>query len=222
MEYIERPDLKDGPNYLALGVDTATVWDYHANLMPLVRDMELTKGVPVTSRYESRTGSPTKPPRRSIPCLCRASSTLGVGHNERVAPVLGRGIAGRRKYKGHWPSYEERKPLIDCDAHQNFGNLSALLQWVDPAHRDYLRHVGFGGFELPNYSIWSQPHGTVGNDSVPPDGEPPGSDYKTVRERLLDPLDVEYAVLTGEDILTISSLLNPQAAAAYVACRFCH
>jgi predicted TIM-barrel fold metal-dependent hydrolase len=104
--------------------------------------------------------------------------------------------------------------LIDCDAHQNFGNLGALLQWVDPAHRDYLRHVDFGGFKLPNYSTWSQSHGTVGNDSVPPDGEPPGFDYKTVRERLLDPFDVEYAVLTGEDILTISSLLNPQAAAA--------
>ena len=72
----ELPDFKDGPNYLALEVDTATVWYYHANLMPLLRDMELTKGVPVTRRYESRTGSPTKPPIQSIPCLCRASSTL--------------------------------------------------------------------------------------------------------------------------------------------------
>jgi predicted TIM-barrel fold metal-dependent hydrolase len=35
-----------------------------------------------------------------------------------------------------------------------------------------------------------------------------------VREQLLDSLDVEYAVLTGEDILTISSLPNPQLAAA--------
>ncbi len=103
--------------------------------------------------------------------------------------------------------------MIDCDVHQNFDRLSDLLPWVDPAHRDYLRHVGFGGSELPDYSTWARPHGFVSDDSVPSGGVP-GSDYETMRKQLLDPLDVEYAILTGEDILTVSPLPTPQMAAA--------
>ncbi len=104
--------------------------------------------------------------------------------------------------------------MIDCDVHQNFDSLSELLPWIDPAHRDYIRHSGFGGFELPNYLTWTHPHGTTRRDAVPPDGGVPGSDYETVRRQLLDPLDIEYAILTGEDILSVSSLPNPQVAAA--------
>jgi predicted TIM-barrel fold metal-dependent hydrolase len=104
--------------------------------------------------------------------------------------------------------------MIDCDVHQNFNRLRDLLPWIDPAFRDYLRHAGFGGFELPNYSTWIHPRGTARDDSVPPDGGSPGSDYETMRKQLLDPLDVEYAVLTGEDILTVSSLPNSQVAVA--------
>jgi len=104
--------------------------------------------------------------------------------------------------------------VIDCDVHQNFNRVSDLLPWVDPAHRDYFLHAGFGGFDLPNYLTWIQPHGFTRRDSVPPDGGMPGSDYETMRRQLLDPLGVEYAILTGEDILTVSSLPNPQLAAA--------
>jgi uncharacterized protein len=107
--------------------------------------------------------------------------------------------------------------VIDCDVHQNFNRVSDLLPWVDPAHRDYFLHAGFGGFELPNYLTWMHPHGTTRRDAVPSDGGVPGSDYETMRKQLLDPLDVEYAVLTGEDILSISSLPNPQLAAALAA-----
>jgi predicted TIM-barrel fold metal-dependent hydrolase len=104
--------------------------------------------------------------------------------------------------------------MIDCDVHQNFDRLSDLLPWIDPAYRDFVLHAGFGGFELPNYLTWMHPHGTTRRDAVPPDGGVPGSDYDTMREQLLDPLDVEYAILTGEDILSVSSLPNPQVAAA--------
>lgn len=104
--------------------------------------------------------------------------------------------------------------MIDCDVHQNLGRLSELLPWLDPAYRDYLRHAGFSGFELPNYLTWIQPHGFTRRDSVPPEGGLPGSDYATMREQLLDPLGVEYAILTGEDVLSVSCLPNPQVAAA--------
>jgi uncharacterized protein len=81
--------------------------------------------------------------------------------------------------------------VIDCDVHQNFNHVSDLLPWVDPAHRDYFLHAGFGGFELPNYLTWMHPNGTTSRDSVPPNGGVPGSDYETMRKQLLDPLDVE-------------------------------
>jgi predicted TIM-barrel fold metal-dependent hydrolase len=42
----------------------------------------------------------------------------------------------------------------------------------------------------------------------------PGSDYDTLREQLLDAHDVEYAILTGEEILSVSCLPHPQLAAA--------
>ena len=41
--------------YLAPGAEIATVWDSHANLVPLLRDMGLQKGITVTSRYASLT-----------------------------------------------------------------------------------------------------------------------------------------------------------------------
>ena len=104
--------------------------------------------------------------------------------------------------------------MIDCDVHQNLDHVRDLLPWIDPAYRDYFLHAGFDGFELPNYFTWVQPHGFNRDDSVPPDGGMPGSDYETMRKQLLDPLDVEYAILTGEDILTVSCLPNPQLAAA--------
>ncbi|HLL39467.1 MAG TPA: hypothetical protein VK357_07330 [Rubrobacteraceae bacterium] len=52
----ELPHFRDGLNYLAPRAEIATVWDSHANLVPLLRDMGLHDGITVTSRYESLTG----------------------------------------------------------------------------------------------------------------------------------------------------------------------
>jgi len=52
----ELPHFKEGLNFLAPSAEITTVWDYHANLVPLLREMGLQKGITVTSRYESLTG----------------------------------------------------------------------------------------------------------------------------------------------------------------------
>lgn len=52
----ELPHFKDGLNFLAAGAEITSVWDYHANLVPLLREMELQEGITVTSRYEDLTG----------------------------------------------------------------------------------------------------------------------------------------------------------------------
>ncbi|CAA9460620.1 MAG: hypothetical protein AVDCRST_MAG14-2371 [uncultured Rubrobacteraceae bacterium] len=54
----ELPHFRDGLNFLAAGAEITSVWDYHANLVPLLREMELQEGITVTSRYDDLTGEP--------------------------------------------------------------------------------------------------------------------------------------------------------------------
>jgi predicted TIM-barrel fold metal-dependent hydrolase len=103
--------------------------------------------------------------------------------------------------------------VIDCDTHQNFNSTRDLLPWVDPAFRDYLDQGGYRGYELPNYP-WVHPQGFMMGDAVPPGGGVPGSDYETLREQLLDRHDIEYAILTGEEILNVSCMPHAPFAAA--------
>ncbi len=65
----ELPHFRDGLNYLAPGAEIAIVWDNHANLVPLLREMGLQEGIRVTSRYESLTGEPYGTPWTINPLL---------------------------------------------------------------------------------------------------------------------------------------------------------
>jgi predicted TIM-barrel fold metal-dependent hydrolase len=103
--------------------------------------------------------------------------------------------------------------VIDCDVHQNFNSLQDLLPWIDPPFRPYLERGGYTGYQLPNYP-WVHVGGFMMGDSVPENGGVPGSDYDTLRRQLLDAHEVEYAILTGEDILNVSCMPHPQLAAA--------
>jgi predicted TIM-barrel fold metal-dependent hydrolase len=103
--------------------------------------------------------------------------------------------------------------MIDCDVHQNFSRLDELLPWIDPPFRRYIERGGYTGYQLPNYP-WVHPSGFMMNDAVPPTGGVPGSDYPTLREQLLDRYEVEFAILTGEDILNVSAMAHTQLATA--------
>ncbi len=102
--------------------------------------------------------------------------------------------------------------MIDCDVHQNFNRLQELVPWLDPQYRDFVLHGGFDGLDLPNYP-WVHPAGFTMNEAALASGGVPGSDYETLREQLLDAQDVEYVILTGEEILSVSCLPHPQLAA---------
>ena len=52
----ELPHFTEGLSFLAPGAEISTIWDRHANLVPLLREMELHEGITVTSRYASLTG----------------------------------------------------------------------------------------------------------------------------------------------------------------------
>lgn len=88
-----------------------------------------------------------------------------------------------------------------------------LLPWIDTPFRPYLERGGYDGYHLPNYP-WVHPGGFMIGDSFPAVGGVPGSDYDTLRRQLLDAHDVEYAILTGEDIPNVSCMAHPQLAAA--------
>ncbi len=96
--------------------------------------------------------------------------------------------------------------MIDCDIHPGLRDVKDLVPWLDPAFRDYVLHGGYGGYALPT-SPWAAAAGGM------PPGDP-AADYERMRDRLLDPLDIEYAILTADDILSISAIPNGPLAAA--------
>ncbi|MGH3042241.1 MAG: amidohydrolase family protein [Gaiellaceae bacterium] len=102
--------------------------------------------------------------------------------------------------------------MIDCDVHQNFASIAELFPYLSEVHRQHVKRGGYTGAQFPEYP-WSHPEGFLRRDAAPPSGGPAGSDYETLRRQLLDAYEIDYAILTGEDILTASAMSNPQLAA---------
>ena len=107
--------------------------------------------------------------------------------------------------------------MIDCDVHNSWSSSSVLLPYLDPAFRDFLERgeLPGGRDSFPHaHRPWLHPEGFTRTDAVPADGGMPGSDYELLREQLLDRYDVEYAILTGDEAIEVSTLAHPQLASA--------
>ena len=107
--------------------------------------------------------------------------------------------------------------MIDCDVHNSWSSSSALLPYLDPAFRDFLERgeLPGGRDSFPHaHRPWLHPEGFTRTDAVPADGAMPGSDYDLLREQLLDRYDVEYAILTGDEAIEVSTLAHPHLASA--------
>jgi predicted TIM-barrel fold metal-dependent hydrolase len=108
-------------------------------------------------------------------------------------------------------------PIIDCDVHNGWTSSRDLLPYLDPYFRDFLERgeLPGGRDSFPHaHRPWLHPEGFLRTDAVPSDGGTPGSDYGLVREQLLDRYGIEYAVLTGEEAIEVSTLANPYLATA--------
>ena len=107
--------------------------------------------------------------------------------------------------------------MIDCDVHNDWVNADVLLPYMDDTFRDYLERgerVG-GPSSFPHgHRPWLHPEGYRRADLEPAAGQTAGSDYDMMKRELLDKFDLEYAILTGEEIIDISTLANPYYAAA--------
>jgi uncharacterized protein len=110
--------------------------------------------------------------------------------------------------------------VIDCDVHNNWTSAEVLLPYLAPAFRDYLQRGELPGDRgsFPHaHRPWLHPEDFKRTDATPPGGGAAGSDYAYLREQLLDRYALDYAVLTGEEAIEVSTLANPFYAQALAA-----
>jgi uncharacterized protein len=88
--------------------------------------------------------------------------------------------------------------VVDCDVHNAVPAQEVLRPYLADRWRRHLDEVGtrtylpyLDGYVYPKVS----PGGGARTDAWPPSGGLPGSDLEFMREQLLDPLDIEYAIL---------------------------
>ncbi|MBI3762014.1 MAG: amidohydrolase, partial [Chloroflexi bacterium] len=101
--------------------------------------------------------------------------------------------------------------------HNDWATAEVLLPYLDPYFRDYLARGELPGLRgsFPHaHRPWLHPEGYKRADVAPANGIAAGADYDLMRELLLDRYDFEYAILTGEEIVEVSTLANPYYASA--------
>ena len=107
--------------------------------------------------------------------------------------------------------------MFDCDVHNTWGTVEELRPYIAPAFREW-----FDRGEVPGtrpafpaaHRAWLHPEDFKRADAVPPGGGNAGSDYELMCEQLLDRHQVDYAVLTGDEPIEVSTLANPYYAQA--------
>jgi predicted TIM-barrel fold metal-dependent hydrolase len=107
--------------------------------------------------------------------------------------------------------------MIDCDVHNTWASAEELLPFMERTFRDYLTRgeLPGGRDSFPHaHRPWLHPEGFMRYDAVPPGGGRPGSDYALLCAQLLDRYAIDYAILTGDEAIEISTLANPYYASA--------
>lgn len=102
--------------------------------------------------------------------------------------------------------------LIDCDVHNVVPHVEALFPYLPPYWVEHVQQSAFKGattnYYPPNVSVSAR------GDSKPLEA-PAGSSLALLREQVLDPLDIEVAILNC--LYAIDSLHNPEAAVAFAS-----
>ena len=104
------------------------------------------------------------------------------------------------------------QPIIDCDIHQLTRGPQDLLPYLPRAYQERIRLFGTGLSQRVGY-----PNGGDRGyraDSWPEGGGPAGSDLDLMRRQHLDPSNVEYGILLGQEYRPIPSLPDVDYAVA--------
>ena len=102
-----------------------------------------------------------------------------------------------------------RRPVIDCDIHNNIPSAKTLHPYLSERWRNQLEMVG-----TPSRIGSAVPRGmpyAARSDAWPPSGKIPGSDLAFMPEQLLDRWNLEYGVL---NCLSFQDMLNAEQNAA--------
>jgi len=107
--------------------------------------------------------------------------------------------------------------VIDCDVHNQWPSAEVLLPYLDPPFRDFLARGELPGppGSLPHaHRPWLHPEGFRRTDVPAPEEGDTDDHYEALRTQLLDRYELEYAVLTGEEAIEVSTLANGRYATA--------
>ncbi|HVX29147.1 MAG TPA: amidohydrolase family protein, partial [Nitrolancea sp.] len=107
------------------------------------------------------------------------------------------------------------EPIIDCDIHQRTRKPEDLFPYLPRTYQERIRLYTTGLSQRAGY-----PNGGDRGyraDSYPEDGGPAGSDLDLMRRQHLDPNNVEYGILLGQEYRPIPSLPDVDYAAALSA-----
>ncbi len=102
--------------------------------------------------------------------------------------------------------------MIDCDIHNQIGDIEEFLGFVDPAQREWFRAMpalGTPGYAYTHPMGWHRDELEIG-----PGGEP-ASRIDLIQREVLDPYGVDIGLLTGDIGVTVSLMPNPYRAAEF-------
>lgn len=105
--------------------------------------------------------------------------------------------------------------MIDCDCHNDWPNVNVIEKYLPAFFRDMLvRGEKPGPGVMPKSTRpWIHPEDFLRADVKQP-GVNAGSDYGMMKKKLLDKYDLDYAILTAEEAIWVSTLANPYYASA--------
>ncbi len=108
------------------------------------------------------------------------------------------------------PASATARSIIDCDIHNVVPSTQALFPYLSDHWRESVNQTLFRGAVDASYP--KNAPVTARPGSLPPNGDPAGSDLSMLQSQVLDPLGIEIGILACT--YAIDSLRNPDAAIA--------
>lgn len=109
-------------------------------------------------------------------------------------------------------SKQERPPIIDCDIHQTTKGPKDLFPYLPRVYQERIEYFGNGLSQRVGYPNGGDRGSRA--DSWPKDGSPAGSDLDLLRRQHLDPYNIEYGILLGQEYRPIPTLPDADYATA--------
>jgi predicted TIM-barrel fold metal-dependent hydrolase len=107
--------------------------------------------------------------------------------------------------------------VIDCDVHNQWPSAEVLLPYLEPPFREYLERGELPGppGALPHaHRPWIHPEGFKRADVLAPEEGDLDAHFEALATQLLDRFDLDFAILTGEEAIEVSTLANGRFATA--------